>query len=107
MSDLTDAVEAAARAGLEAHRRSCGIEPHDGWEQCPEMFRHEWRERVAPTVAAAAPILRAQALEEAASEIADRACPYLSEHWRLGYADACRDDSEWLRARAAEERGQW
>lgn len=66
--DLTEAVEAAARAWFErgqAGRMDAGRLNNDGtpirWEQITDMDRHAFREIVLPIVAAAVPFIVAQA----------------------------------------------
>lgn len=80
MTDLTAAVEAAARALHEAAvAKSTEPDQAPSWDELP-MLRQQYREHVLPAVAAAAPILRAQVLAEAREAVAsarDTDNPYL------------------------------
>ena len=74
--DLTEAVEAAARALYEATRAEILADnptiPSGGvpWEQAPHLVQHEWREGMLPVVAAAAPVIEA-AVWNAAADFVD------------------------------------
>lgn len=58
--DLTEAVDAAARALYELHHPSDDECPHVPWE---DTHRLGWREDVLPLITAAAPFIAAQAAE--------------------------------------------
>ncbi|MEX5272155.1 hypothetical protein [Kocuria sabuli] len=64
--NITDAVEAAARAQYDraAHPGS------PSWESCAELERAAYRIAVRPHVAAAAPLIAARALQDAATDFA-------------------------------------
>jgi alpha-beta hydrolase superfamily lysophospholipase len=63
--DLTDAVEAAARAQYE---RAMGLHPASRtWAQCTEHERTAYRTAVRPHIEAAAPVIAARSLQDAAA----------------------------------------
>ena len=59
--DLTEAVDAAARAWAESFTRRALIPT--AWDDLPERVKLGWREEVLPLVTAAAPFIAAQAAE--------------------------------------------
>lgn len=64
--DLTEAVEAAARAYAVSG-------PHGiVWDELTPLHQHGYRSAVAPIVEAAAPVISAQARREALTELAER-----------------------------------
>lgn len=66
--DLTDAVEATARA---EYQRATSTRPGSlPWESCPEQERATYRIAVRPHVEAAAPLIAARALQDAATAFA-------------------------------------
>jgi len=69
--DLTEAVEAAARASYEDWRQSPNAQGswRPVWEEAPTMLRVNITEAVLPTVTAVAPLIEAQVREQIASEI--------------------------------------
>lgn len=63
--DLTDAVEAAARAQYE---RAMGLHPASRtWAECTEHERTAYRTAVRPHIEAAAPVIAARSLHDAAA----------------------------------------
>ncbi|MEX5262183.1 hypothetical protein [Kocuria sp. CPCC 205263] len=63
--DLTDAVEAAARAQYE---RAMGLHPaYRTWAECTEHERTAYRTAVRPHIEAAAPVIAARSLQDAAA----------------------------------------
>lgn len=68
---LTDAVEAAAAA--QYHRATAAHPGSPRWEDCPETDRAVYRTAVRPHVEAAAPLIAAGALQEAATAFATTA----------------------------------
>lgn len=51
MTDLTEAVDAAARAMHDSNAM------HDTWDTLPQQIRHRWLELALPAVTALAPLL--------------------------------------------------
>ena len=79
--DLTDIVEAVARAGYESLWTDTvdWNAEHDGfdiptplaWDDLTPDVRHRWRESRLDTVAAAAPLIEAQVRKQIVAEIAE------------------------------------
>jgi len=69
--DLTEAVEAAARASYEDWRESPNAQGswRPVWEEAPTMLRVNITEALLPTVTAVAPLIEAQVREQVAQEI--------------------------------------
>ena len=82
-----EAVEAAARAAAKDEEAS-------NWDDEPQYYRNGWLNRMQVALEAAAPYIRAQALEDAADRIIGP-----SEHLRD--AATCRDIASELRRERA------
>lgn len=68
--DLTEAVEAAARAWYEAKAAHFGLR---AWEDLDPLAQHAWREDAITAATAAAPLIEAQVRARVAAEIEARA----------------------------------
>lgn len=77
-ADLTEAVEAAARALYEAQRAEIlADDPMISivgvpWERAPAIVQHEWREGMLPVLAAAAPSIEAQVRAQVEAQVRTR-----------------------------------
>lgn len=67
--DLTEAVDAAARALYELHHPPDDECPHIPWE---DAYQPGWRDDVLPLITAAAPFIAAQAADAAQAAEAER-----------------------------------
>lgn len=70
--DLTEAVDAAARADYDdARTRAPEGHPHKHitWDDAPPMVRHGWRDAVLLQVTAAAPLIERAVRERVAADI--------------------------------------
>ena len=91
-----EAVEAAGR-GLARHKWPTAI---GVWESFGQGMQDDFRDQARAALEAAAPYIRAQALEDAAQAGADPS-PEDMDTYFIDQADVGR----WLSARAAAERG--
>ncbi len=88
--DLTEAVEAAARALYEDAYPGATY-THADHERCLESDYAVWPSRARVVVAAVAPILAAQARREALEGLAER---MRADAWKLGHLAAEAEDND-------------